>query len=204
MPTSATGSSLTASTAYRNAAQPRLRGFTLLEIMLVIAVMAIVAGFVIPNLFRPATATLDDAARQLVRLLHVASEEAQLRSAPLRWNAYSDHYEFQVADSKGEWHMLSAPPFRAQALPHGVKISDIRLADSLMQGFNSDNIEPYSIKEKTNDASDKNKKPPLASLMFMSDGMLSVADVFLQSPSGDLVLELRPGPAGIRVRKDVP
>jgi len=204
MPILATGKLLTAGQSGRSNNLPRARGFTLLEIMVVMLVMAIVAAFVIPNLFRPATATLNDAARHLVRLLHVASEEAQLRSAPLRWNAYADHYEFQVADNKGEWQMLSEPPFAAQALPEGVKISDVRLADGLTQGFNLDGLNTFFTTEKAKNSAEKDKEKPLASVVFMSDGMLSVADVFLQAPSGELVLELRPGPAGIRVREDMP
>jgi len=89
-------------------------------------------------------------------------------------------------------------------LPEGVKITDVRLADGLIRGFNSNDLNTYSTTKKETDTVDENKEKPLASVVFMSDGMLSVADVFLQAPSGELVIELRPGPAGIRVRKDAP
>ncbi len=187
------------------------RGFTLLEIMLVMAVMAMVAAFVLPNMFRPATATLNDTARHLVRLLHVASEEAQLRGVPLRWNAYADHYQFQLANNKGEWQAFSEPPFAAQALPDDVKITEVRLADGLGLGFAGDTGLATATDKTMQTIDFKNKSKlsgkggkAIGSVVFMSDGMLSVADVFLHANAGELRLELRPGPAGIRIRKDVP
>jgi len=176
--------------------------------MLVMAVMAMVAAFVLPNMFRPATASLHDTARHLARLLHVAAEEAQLRGVPLRWQAYADPYEFQIADSKGAWQTLSEAPFAAQKFPDDIQISELRLADGY--GFNFAGYSgAESVQDKMTQANDsesiKNKdKKLIGSVVFMSDGMLSVGDVFLHGAAGDVVIELRPGPAGIRVRKAGP
>jgi len=185
-------------------APPHTRGFTLLEIMLVMVVMAAVAAFVLPNLFRPATATLDDSARHLARLLRLASEEAQLRGVPLRWNAWSDHYNFELAADGSEWQPLTDQPFASQPLPDGVSISEVKLADGVQ--FFSGAVSQFDT--GTGDAApdggdtDKQKtseKAPLGSVVLMSDGMLSLADVRLHSAAGEVHIELRPGPAGIRI-----
>jgi len=182
------------------------RGFTLLEIMLVMAVMAMVAGLVLPNLFRPATDPLDNASRHMVRLLHLASEEAQLRGVPLRWNAYADHYTFELAGEGGEWQALTGQPFAIRSLPAGVSISDIRLANGAQ--FFMPSVSPPMSEGDQQSAGDlttgttrppAGEKPPLGSVVFMSDGMLTLADVHLHSLAGDARLELRPGPAGIRI-----
>jgi len=176
--------------------------------MLVLAVMAVVAGFVLPNLFRPASAALDDTARHTVRLLHLAAEEAQLRGMPLRWNAYADHYVFELAAEGGEWQALSEPPFEARTLPEGISISEVKLAegvqffmaglsDSASQGNGTAGGEAQAARVE-------GKKPPLGTVVFMSDGMLSVADVSLHAEEGDVLIELRPGPAGIRVVEAAP
>ncbi|MDX8392800.1 MAG: type II secretion system protein [Mariprofundaceae bacterium] len=180
------------------------RGFTLLEIMLVMALMAIVAAFVGPNLFRPAGSGLNDTTRHLVRILHLASEEAQVRGFPLRWVAYADHYEFQVADNAGEWQRLNEPPFMPERLPEGVNISEIKLENSMMQGFNSSGLSFDKLSIKEISGSSEKEEESLGSVEFMSDGMLSLSDVLLHTAAGHATLELRPGPAGIRVRKEMP
>src|SRR6185503_6279021 len=56
---------------------PRQRGVTLLELLIVIAIMAIVAGFVIPMFGGPvSTSELRSSARQLAAGLRLAQSEA--------------------------------------------------------------------------------------------------------------------------------
>jgi len=189
------------------------RGFTLLEIMLVLAVMAVVAGFVLPNLFRPSTASLDDTSRHLVRLLHLASEEAQLRGMQLRWKAYDDHYAFELTGGGGEWQALNEPPFTNQKLPDGVTISEVKRSEGVqffMPSVTDARANAADAQQSSVDGSaDKRRqsekeKVPLGTVVFMSDGMLTLADVKLHTVAGDARIELRPGPAGIRVLDNTP
>ena len=184
------------------------RGFTLLEIMLVLAVMAVVAGFVLPNLFRSSTASLEDTSRHLVRLLHLASEEAQLRGMQLRWKAYGDHYAFDLAGESREWQALNEPPFASQKMPDGVIISEVKLSEGTQLFMpsitdaraNSDDAQQSSPDGNADKAKPSDKEEaPLGTVVFMSDGMLTLADVQLHAAAGDTRIELRPGPGGIRV-----
>jgi len=169
--------------------------------MLVLAVMAVVAGFVLPNLFRPSTTSLDDTSRHLVRLLHLASEEAQLRGMQLRWKAYGDHYAFDLAGEGGEWQALNEPPFTGQKLPDGVTISEVKLSEGVQMFMPG--VSDVRAEEANTQQSGK-EKAPLGTVVFMSDGMLTLADVQLHAAAGDRRIELRPGPAGIRMLDNNP
>lgn len=183
---------------------PHARGFTLLELMLVLVVMAVVASYVLPNLFRPASAPLDESARRMVRLLHLASEEAQLRGLPLRINVRSDRYDFELAGDGGQWLPLNEAPFGAQTLPEGVSISEMKLAEGVQ--FYGGIAAPDAVgtdqgSGQTEARSPDGKKPEkalLGSITLMPDGMLTLADLTLHAASGDALIELRPGPGGIR------
>ncbi|MDQ6972739.1 MAG: prepilin-type N-terminal cleavage/methylation domain-containing protein [Mariprofundaceae bacterium] len=179
------------------------RGFTLLEIMLVMAVMAVMAAFVLPNLFRPAEAGLKDASRHMVRLLHLAGEEAQLRGQSLRWKAYADHYVFELADERGQWQTMNEPPFDAQMMNEGVSIAALTLAegigfyDAVQLTAQADGAAGFS--DATGQGEKTDEGPLLGTVVFRSDGMLSIADLSLHAVVGDVLIQLRPGPAGIRV-----
>jgi len=199
---------------------PLSRGFTLLELMLVLVVMAVVASFVLPNLFQPAGAALDDSARRMVRLLHLAAEEAQLRGTSLRFNAKSDRYTFELAGDDGQWQMLSEAPFAERILPEGVSISEVKLAEGVQfygglaaqdsagsSSSGSSSIGSTSgnapgaggqTDAKSRDATNA-EQATLGSVTLMSDGMLSLGEIQLHSKQADVQIELRPGPGGIRI-----
>jgi len=204
MPISATGNQR-ASRILSLRPTPSARGFTLLELMLVMAVMAVVAGLVLPNLFQPARGSLDDSARRMVRLLHLAAEEAQLRGTSLRFNAWADHYNFELAGESGQWALLTEPPFTRRDLPDDVRVSEVKLAEGVafygsLSG-RSDKPDSPASSQADSQAGDKaaGEQPPLGSVVLMSDGMLTLADVNLHSSSGDVHIELRPGPGGIHL-----
>jgi len=183
---------------------PQARGFTLLELMLVLVVMAVVASYVLPNLFQPSNAALDDSSRRLVRLLHLAGEEAQLRGTALRLNAWSDHYAFELAADGGQWQPLSEAPFASQTLPGGVSISEVKLADGV-QFYGGVSALPTPAEGWPQGADGKAiENSPLGSIMLMPDGMLTLADMTLHAASADVRIELRPGPGGIRMLDNKP
>ena len=172
------------------ARQCRARGFTLLEILLVLLIMAIATAMVLPNAFSPPSARLAEEGRHLRQVLQLASEEAQLRGMPLRWTAFAQHYVFEVLDGEGKWRRLSDRVFVSHSLPDGVRIQHVRLQD----GMSYPGLPPAG--------SPTQEDPPLGRVVLLPDGMLSMADVTLVSASGRLQLTLRPGPGGIRIAED--
>ncbi len=157
-------------------------GFTLLEIMLVLLIMAVVSAVVLPNVFSPPSARLADEGRYLRQVLHLAAEEAQLSSVPMRWSAYANRYMFETPDAEGAWQPMHEKPFTPHDLPKGIHIESVQLQDGLPQ------------LEKTTD-----EHPPLGRVTLFPDGMLTLADVTLASASKQLQMQLRPGPGGIHI-----
>ncbi len=163
-------------------------GFTLLEIMLVLLIMAVVSALVLPNVFSPPSARMADEGRHLRQVLHLAAEEAQLRNIPLRWSAYANRYVFEIPNTKGVWRPMHEKPFAPHTLPEGVYIESVQLQDALPQAESA--------------ATDNH--PPLGRVTLFPDGMLTLADVTLASASGQLRIQLRPGPNGIHVVASAP
>ena len=87
------------------------RGFTLLEIMVVIVIVAILAGFVTVNLdLRNTPKTIREEATRLGLLMQIASEQATYSKAQLGIRFHPEDYEFYflAPDDKGNpvWQIL--------------------------------------------------------------------------------------------------
>jgi type II secretion system protein H len=159
-------------------------GFTLLEIMLVLLIVAIMAAMVVPNMFQSSGGRAEDQARRLQQILRLASSEAMLTGVSIRWTAYADGYRFDQPDAEGEWLPMVERPFAAVTLPADARIHEVR-----MQGLDS------SI-----DHVQDGDRPVLGRLLLMPDGMLTQADVALSlSGAGDRLIHVRPGPGGVRL-----
>ncbi|MCF6208540.1 MAG: prepilin-type N-terminal cleavage/methylation domain-containing protein, partial [Ghiorsea sp.] len=75
-------------------------GFTLLEILLVIVMIAVTSAMVVPSL-NIMGASLEDESKRLQSTLRFAIQEAQLSGEPLRWVATEHAWYFEVLQSKG-------------------------------------------------------------------------------------------------------
>ncbi|MDQ6950539.1 MAG: GspH/FimT family protein [Mariprofundales bacterium] len=163
------------------------RGFTLLEMMLVLLLMAVISALVIPNLFSPSSAQLADEGRHLQQVLRLAAEEAQLRGAAIRWSAYHDHYLFEMVDNHRVWRPMTEKPFAQYHLPPTIQIASVQVQDAL------------SLPDT------KSKRDAVqGQVIFSPDGTLTVADVVLRSETERLPMQLRPGVNGIRTLKPAP
>jgi len=162
----------------------RARGFTLLEIMVVLVIIAAISAIAIPHLFSSPENRLKDEGRHLASLLRLAEEEAQLRGAPIRWTAFADRYQFELPDADGAWRLMRERPFAPQVLPKGTRIESVRLQDGMPQPDES-----------------RDAHPPLGHVILFSDGMTSVGEVVLTEGGRRLRIVLRPGPGGIHVVK---
>ncbi|RMG90939.1 MAG: type II secretion system protein GspH [Zetaproteobacteria bacterium] len=96
------------------------RGFTLIEILVVIVIMAVIVGIVAPNLGLSDRGDVDVEARRLARALQLAADEATLSGLPIRWIASPHAYRFEKRDRKKRWQALEEGPFQTRQLPPGV------------------------------------------------------------------------------------
>lgn len=161
---------------------PAARGFTLLELLLVILIMALAAALVIPDMRPHPAAGLERQAGRLQQVLRLALEEAELRGMPLRWSAFPDRYEFELADANGRWRRMREKPFQPVRLQNGVRIADVRLQDGLPR---SGSVAAGS--------------GVLAHIVLSPAGTPAAADIVLAAGVARLHLRLRPGPDGIHL-----
>ncbi|MDX8394394.1 MAG: prepilin-type N-terminal cleavage/methylation domain-containing protein [Mariprofundales bacterium] len=186
------------------------RGFTLLEIMLVLAIMVTVVSISVPYLFRSDADKLNDEARLLMQKLRLAATETQFIGRPMRCNFFTDHYVFEQWDIDGSWLASDDDNFAEYRFTN-LEINDINAEnDSLGNDINS-STDKVLANNKDNNADGSNYTdaltksdiiPPLGRVVFFPDGMLSFADITLRSKEVQIKIEVRPGPGGISLIKD--
>ncbi len=103
--------------AGREGSQAGWRGFTLIEILVVIVIMAVIAGIVAPRFGFSERGDVDVEARRLARILQLAADEAALSGSPIRWVAGSHDYWFEKRDEKKRWQPFDEGPFRERKMP---------------------------------------------------------------------------------------
>ena len=105
----------------------RNAGFTLIELMVVIFIIGIIAGFATLSVGQSHTRVLQDEVKRMQSLLTLASDEAVLQSEELAIEVYRNGYRFMfLAQSKDEWQwqpVQDSAIFRARCFPEGVELS---------------------------------------------------------------------------------
>lgn len=99
----------------------RRQGFTLVELLLVVAILALAAGAVILTAPNPHPSVTADADRFAARLVH-AREEAILSNRPVAVEATTTGYDFSVFDGE-RWARLEDGPFEPQAWTNGTIVA---------------------------------------------------------------------------------
>jgi len=169
------------------------QGFTLIEILLVIVIVAVLSAMVAPSFFQATGTTVDDEARYMQKLLRLAAEETQLTGRLVRCSVYKDHLKFETPNGAGEWKLLDDSLFQAQSPQTPVIIQRAHLHGDV--GLSD---EPLRDGEK----------PPLARFTFWPDGRVSTGELTLgiegEGDTGTRVIELRSGPGGIYMVKAAP
>ncbi len=172
-------------------------GFTLLEILVVITIMAISIAMVAPSFISVSDADAGAEMRRLHQVLRLAAEEAQLTGMPLRWVARKDSYYFEMLNSEQAWDVLTDSPFEKYLLPTGVEISAINLSGA------------PALQRSVEEGDNEKREEVLARLVLWPDGMFDAADVTISSdaadnPANSLQLQIRSGPGGIRIIEESP
>lgn len=104
------------------------RGFTLLELLAAVAIIAVLAGLVLPGLGGAWRRDLVDAAERLSMVINHARQEALLSSRPwrLELDPEGGRYHFsQRADN--EFAPVATPPFAETRLPPGVSLQELAI-----------------------------------------------------------------------------
>jgi len=165
-------------------------GFTLLEIMLVIVIMAVTSMMVAPSYFSAVSVSVDDEGKRLAQVLRLASEEATLSGNAFRVRFRQHSYQFQSADQAGAWQSVQASPYQQYTLAKGIQIIEIK---------------PSTPLKEQADEEKKGTEAVLADLLLPPEGIRKIADIVLdREPDGGhrLTVNLRPGPGGIHVEKE--
>lgn len=103
-------------------------GFTLLEILVVVAILAIVAGLVVASIDGDERGTLDREARRFAGAVSYAARRAELRHETLGVSGEDAAWRFWLR-SEGRWRALSDDePLAARSLPASFGVAAISFA----------------------------------------------------------------------------
>ena len=175
----------------------QIEGFSLLELMLVLALIALVSAVILPNLFTSDEQLLQGEVRRLKQVLQMANRETRMSAIPIRWTAYEKSYLFERLNRDNTWHLLQDKPFKAHQLANAVVINEVQLQGESAFIPPTEEVQP----ELSNDAGQQDIKIVLGRIIMMPDGAVSVADVQLSTELVGRWLEVRPGMAGIQLRQ---
>ncbi|MGB7543010.1 MAG: GspH/FimT family pseudopilin [Burkholderiales bacterium] len=111
----------------------RTGGFTLIEIMVVVLILAVAVGLIGVNLGRGETDRVREEADRLVLLLQAARERAILDGQVLAVQFFSDGYRFLQLDARGRLTPIAGDDVLSQRrLPEGVQLT--AAAESALPG----------------------------------------------------------------------
>lgn len=106
------------------------RGFTLIEILVVCAIVAIMLGLVAARFGTSDAQRLRAVAEDLVRLLEAARDEAVTRGQSVAFSSDGRGYQFWLANG-GTWVALPASgSLTSRGFPEGVALSGMSINDS--------------------------------------------------------------------------
>ena len=105
------------------------RGFTLIEILVVCAIMAILLGLAAVRLDFSAASRLNSAAEALSRQLEAARDESMIRGQTLAFSSDGPGYQFWVSNAdRNEWFALPAnDAIASRQFPSGIVLSALSI-----------------------------------------------------------------------------
>jgi len=122
------------------------RGFTLVEILVVCAIMAIMAGLAMVRLEHSDASRLGDAAEDLTRRLESARDEAVIRGRPIAFSSDGQGYQFWLAADNATWIPLPGADSASRFI-RGVELNALRLNGSARPLGERIVFSPYGLVE---------------------------------------------------------
>jgi general secretion pathway protein H len=84
----------------------RQRGFTLLELLVVLVIVGIMLGFVTLNALPSGRQALQNEAQRIALLLQLARDEAIVRNRPIAFDVDQYRYRFWILDENNVWQPI--------------------------------------------------------------------------------------------------
>jgi len=118
-----------------NAAAARTRGFTLLEVLVVLLIMGLMVGLVSAIVRPDDRGLLRVEAERLAQLLDLAAAESRLGGKTIAWTADGPGYRFWQMTEDAEWsEVRDSDLLRARTLPQGMMISGLQVENMPVHG----------------------------------------------------------------------
>ena len=122
-------------TAIRFGGVTRRRGFTLIEMLVVLMIMGLFVGLVSAITRPDDRAVLRLEAERLAQLLDFAAAEAQLTGKSIAWTGEASGYRFWRAGDDANWSEIrDSELLRTRTLSQGVAVSGFRVENMRPQG----------------------------------------------------------------------
>jgi general secretion pathway protein H len=139
-----------------------MRGFTLLEMLVVLVVASIMLSVVTLNLMPNAQTVLREESQRLALLMENGAMSSQAGGQPLAWSGTGNSYRFWLRTKEGEWVRIERDNLlHPRTLPEAVHIGAV--------SFNGHVIEPGSLVVLSPELSAKEFRVSLISGDLMSD-----------------------------------
>jgi general secretion pathway protein H len=142
--------------------QNPMRGFTLLEMMVVLVVASIMLSVATLNLMPSAQSVLREESQRLAFLMENGGMSSQAGGQPLAWSGTGNSYRFWKRTKEGEWVRVERDNLlHPRTLPEAVRIGEI--------SFNGRRLEPGSLIVLSPELSAKEFRVSLRSGELVSD-----------------------------------
>ncbi|OIQ01071.1 MAG: type II secretion system protein GspH [Zetaproteobacteria bacterium CG2_30_46_52] len=173
------------------------RGFTLLEILLVIVMIAVTSAMVVPSLYQSTFGSAEEVSQRLRVVMRAALEESQMTGLPIRWVATEQNWYFEALaqtapDKSAEWVGYAESPFETYDLPEGIMLTRVEQVGDFV----------LDMGEQSNDGQ---QAVVIGIVLLLPDGTTSQSDVYFaeEKEAYAKFLRIRPGPAGIQIQDNL-